>query len=217
MAIPWNNWYHVTCNTYGTWLRGDQRGWRERHHRKHVDGDYKNRPAPGTGKDELKRSKELMSRDPVHLNRMLQWIALIGVVTTLLNDGIDVIVASLDDHHLHLLARFNDREPRKRMGWAKFYATKAVKRFMQTHGSAVGFQLDLKEGEGLWAKRERKSPLRIGNISLIRSVISPTTETVARWSSCIPTRIGGRGNGAGKANHVDDRGKPTALPWVFYE
>ena len=62
MATAWNRWYHVTCNTYGTWLRGDPRGWRERHHRRHVEGDYKHRPAPGTGQDELALSKALMDR-----------------------------------------------------------------------------------------------------------------------------------------------------------
>lgn len=48
MPRAWNAWYHVLTNTYGTWLRGDRRGWRERHHRKHVEGDYKNPPKPGT-------------------------------------------------------------------------------------------------------------------------------------------------------------------------
>ena len=42
----WNNWYHVNGNTYGTWLPGDPRGWRERGHKKHVAGDYKNPPPP---------------------------------------------------------------------------------------------------------------------------------------------------------------------------
>jgi hypothetical protein len=162
MSIPWNDWYHVTANTYGTWLRGDPRGWRERHHRKHVDGDYKNRPKPGTGKEELELSKELMKRDEVRLGKQLQLIVLMSIVATLLNDGIEILVVSLDDHHLHVLARFRDRQPRKRMGWAKLQATKAVKRFMeieQTHGRAVGFQLELKVGEGLWAKRGKENPI----------------------------------------------------------
>ena len=45
----WNNWYHVNGNTYGTWLPGDPRGWRERGHKKHVDGDYKSPPPAGSG------------------------------------------------------------------------------------------------------------------------------------------------------------------------
>ena len=34
-AMPaWNGWYHVTGNTYGTWLPGDPRGWRECHRKR---------------------------------------------------------------------------------------------------------------------------------------------------------------------------------------
>jgi hypothetical protein len=127
MALAWNGWYHITANTYGTWLRGDPRGWRERDHRKHVEGDYKHRRTPGTGKEEFALSQELMKRDEVRLEKQLQIIALLSIVTTLMNDRIEILAVSLDDHHLHLLARFLDHRPRKRMGWAKFYATKAVK------------------------------------------------------------------------------------------
>jgi hypothetical protein len=34
-------WYHIIETTYGAWLYGDQRGFRTRHHREHVDGDDK--------------------------------------------------------------------------------------------------------------------------------------------------------------------------------
>ena len=37
-------WYHCVSTTYGAWLYGDARGFRTRHHRRHVDGDYKHRP-----------------------------------------------------------------------------------------------------------------------------------------------------------------------------
>ena len=40
-------WYHVVLSTYGSWLYGDKRGFRTRHHREHVDGDYKNPPSLG--------------------------------------------------------------------------------------------------------------------------------------------------------------------------
>jgi len=37
---PWNHWYHVNGNTYGTWLPGDPRGWRSYKHKRHVEGEY---------------------------------------------------------------------------------------------------------------------------------------------------------------------------------
>src|SRR2546430_1609317 len=43
----WNGGYHCTGSTYGTWLRGDPRGWRSSKHHVHVDGDYKKRPPTG--------------------------------------------------------------------------------------------------------------------------------------------------------------------------
>ncbi len=64
---PWNDWYHIMFHTYGTWLPGDPKGFRTRHHRGHVEGDYKNPPPPGTYDELWKRSKHLMKRDPVWL------------------------------------------------------------------------------------------------------------------------------------------------------
>ena len=61
---PWNDWYHTTAHTYGTWLRGDARGWRARHHREHVDGDYRNPPPKGKYDALYQYSKSLMKRDP---------------------------------------------------------------------------------------------------------------------------------------------------------
>src|SRR6266853_178417 len=99
---PWECWYHCMCNTYGTWLRGDRRGWRERHHRRHVEGDYKHPPKKGTFEKILKTSLDLMKRDPVELEDELCQIALAAIVECLLKDGIIVLVACLDDHHLHV-------------------------------------------------------------------------------------------------------------------
>ena len=67
VSEPWNHWYHCTASTYGTWLRGDPRGWRARHHREHVEGDYRNPPPPGTYAPMLAQSKKLMKRPAVHL------------------------------------------------------------------------------------------------------------------------------------------------------
>jgi hypothetical protein len=156
---PWQAWYHCMCNTYGTWLQGDSRGWRERHHRKHVAGDYRHPPQKGTFETIQKLSKQLMQRDPVRLERELREIALRGVVESLVGDGIVVLVACLDATHLHVLAQFKDLRPRQRLGWAKFFATKQVKQYLNAHGAAVGNFLELKLGEGIWGKRSECVPI----------------------------------------------------------
>jgi hypothetical protein len=43
-CAPWNNWYHCMFHTYGAWLPGDHRGFRTRHHKKHIEGDYNHPP-----------------------------------------------------------------------------------------------------------------------------------------------------------------------------
>jgi hypothetical protein len=51
-------WHHVVLTTYGAWLYGDVRGFRTRHHREHVDGDYKNPPPAEKYIAEERRSRE---------------------------------------------------------------------------------------------------------------------------------------------------------------
>ena len=102
----WNDWYHVNGNTYGTWLRGDPRGWRARDHREHVIGDYKNPPPKGMYEDLYRRSKHLMSRKPVHLAPDARTLVCGVFVQALQFHKIEVIAFSVDDHHFHLLARF---------------------------------------------------------------------------------------------------------------
>ena len=67
-VLPWNDWYHFMGHTYGTWLPGDPKGFRTRHHREHVEGDYKHPPPKGKYDARWERAKRLMKRDPVYLD-----------------------------------------------------------------------------------------------------------------------------------------------------
>jgi predicted DNA repair protein MutK len=111
----------------------------------------------------LSLSKALMNRDAVRLTKQLRHVALIAIVATLIEHGVEVLIASLDDHHLHVLARVRDHQCRRRMGWAKLNATKKVKEAlaaMKAHGTAVGLDLHLENGEGIWAKGTKAEPIR---------------------------------------------------------
>jgi len=92
----WNGWYHVNGNTYGTWLPGDPRGWRERWHRRHVEGDYKDPPPPGLHEDLHERSKALLTGEAMRLNRRQRQVALEGIVEKLLERGVEALAASVD-------------------------------------------------------------------------------------------------------------------------
>lgn len=108
MSKPWRKWYHCMCNTYGTWLPGDERGFRTRHHREHVEGDYRNPPPKGKYDARLKQSKQLLKREPV----LLEWDARVAAVfafaESLLFHQCELVDLAVTDMHLHVLARFED-------------------------------------------------------------------------------------------------------------
>ena len=144
---PWDDWHHCNGNTYGTWLRGDPRGWRARHHREHVVGDYKNPPPKGMYDELHKHSKSLMQRPPVRLSMETRVIVRDVMAASLLRDGIDLAALCVDDHHFHILARFPDRDPRRWIGMAK---RRSARELSKRGLAPVG---------GVWAKRFRALPI----------------------------------------------------------
>jgi len=146
LVRPWNDWYHCTGNTYGTWLRGDPRGFRERHHRRHVEGDYKNPPPKGTYESLHRYSKHLMKGIAVKLNHDMRDFVCRALVSKLLCDDIEVLVVAMGAQHFHLLARFPDHESRHWVGRAKKHASHLLK--------------DQKKHPKLWAVRSRAEPIK---------------------------------------------------------
>jgi len=118
----WNGWYHVDGHTYGTWLPGDSRGWREKRHRKHVPGDYRDPPPPGFGADVLERSRREMKYPPVRFTPAQREVAGKAMVEKLARLGIEAIALSQDAVHYHILARFPDGQVRRPVGRAKKHA-----------------------------------------------------------------------------------------------
>lgn len=118
----WNGWYHVNSNTYGTWLRGDRRGWRARHHREHVDGDYRCPPPGGAHEWVYRQSRRLMKSDPVRLSAAHRRIAAAAIAEKLLEVGMEVLAVSVGAVHYHLLGRFRDGDVRGPVGRAKKHA-----------------------------------------------------------------------------------------------
>ena len=58
MPRPGKRWRHIIINTHGSWLHGDQRGFRNRGPRIHSAGDYKHRTPKGEHANLLKYMKE---------------------------------------------------------------------------------------------------------------------------------------------------------------
>src|SRR4029078_2636377 len=101
---PWDHWYHLTAHTYGTWLRGDARGWRARHHREHVDGDYKNPPPAGKYENLAAHSRSLMKRDRVTLSPAARALAANVFAEALLYHNVELIDLCVGAKHWHALA-----------------------------------------------------------------------------------------------------------------
>jgi hypothetical protein len=106
LTIPWNFWYHVGSNTKSTWLHGDGRGFRTRHHREHIEGDYKNPPPPGTYNAKLERSLKLLKNPPVILSREQCLIVCQTMAEALNYHKIWFADIAVGPKHFHVLAQF---------------------------------------------------------------------------------------------------------------
>jgi hypothetical protein len=156
---PWMNWMHCTGSTYGTWLRGDPRGWRARDHREHVEGDYRSPPPPGIYTEMFEQSKRSMKRPGVALDWEARVVAVRSMVEALRYHEVAVVDACIGARHWHVLARFIplsedehiwasieiqrlslNREPRHLMGIAKKESARALSK------------LGLVEPGGVWAR-----------------------------------------------------------------
>jgi hypothetical protein len=116
-------WFHCATPTYGAWLYGDPRGFRTRHHREHVEGDYKNPPPRGAYDREYERSRKLLKQPPVVLPR--EWRAVVGaaLVEMLLRLEAQLLALSMSGQHCHLLAKMPPGPvPKQWLGRAKKHA-----------------------------------------------------------------------------------------------
>ncbi len=139
-------WFHVTAHTYGAWLYGDPRGFRTRHHREHVEGDYKNPPPKGAYDDLAERSRRSMKQPAVVLGP--EWRAVVGegFRDRLEQEGAMVLCVAVGGQHVHALAKMPPACARNWVGLAKRHVT---------------FVMHDREWEGLvWAKRSKETPVK---------------------------------------------------------
>jgi hypothetical protein len=126
-VTPWRNWFHVTGSMYGQWLPGDDRGWRERNHRRHVDADYRHPFPKGAFQDLRQRSEALMKHDPVELTHDQRMNVCTAFYDALVERGVEVVELSIGAKHWHALTRFvpidqvptKQRDPKLLIGAAK--------------------------------------------------------------------------------------------------
>jgi hypothetical protein len=112
-------WFHVVISTYGSWLQGDPRGFRTRHHREHVEGDYKNPPPPGSFANYLRRNRASLKQEPVVIPRDLR--PAVGAAVRDKLQALDAYVLSISagGQHLHCQVKMPPAQTRTWVGHAK--------------------------------------------------------------------------------------------------
>ena len=164
-------WYHVTITTYGNWLYGDSRGFRTRHHREHVEGDYRNPPPAGRYTELEQRSRESLKQVPVFLSLEQRRIVGEALRDRLIELGAEVACLAVAGRHIHLLARIPFDRRRDWIGAAKRH----VWFVLREHG---------KFGK-LWAKRSREQPVSDPSHrdNIVRYILRHESDGAWVWSA----------------------------------
>lgn len=169
-VVPGGTWYHCITSTYGAWLYGDARGFRTRHHREHVDGDYKSPPPPGLYAKEYTRSVRSLKQAPVRIGKALRRVVGEAFREKLVERGAFVVCIAVSGQHVHALVKVpRGVKPRFIMGLGKKNSNFKLKE----HGW---------QGK-LWAKRGRDLRINDRNhqLSVYHYILAHTNEGAWVW------------------------------------
>jgi hypothetical protein len=139
-------WFHAILTVYGAWLSGDPRGFRSRHHREHIDGDYKDPPPAGKYATYERFSRRALKQAPVVVQRDLRPTLGQALREKLEKQGALVVCMSVSGQHVHILVKMLPGLERQWLGAAKRHAWFVLN--------------DLGWTTKLWAKRGKALPIR---------------------------------------------------------
>jgi len=139
-------WFHVIISTYGSWLYGDPRGYRTRHHREHVDGDYKSPPPPGLYERRFKKSQQSLKEKPVVIPVELRSVIRDAIIERFSELDCVLLALAVAGQHCHYQIKQPPRLVRTWAGCAKRHSWYVVDELgWKTH---------------LWAKRGKAVPIK---------------------------------------------------------
>jgi len=169
-------WFHVIISTYGSWLPGDPRGYRTRHHREHVEADYRNPPPSGSYELRHEQSRKQLKQPVVTLDP--HWREVIGTALLERLQQLQgrVLAIACAAQHAHIQMQFSDGDARIPIGIAKKHAT------FTAH--AAGFT------NRLWAARGKIVRIRdlAHQRNVYRYVMNHVHEGAWVWSELLSTR-----------------------------
>ena len=132
MAKSSLRWFHVVITAYGNWLPGDPRGFRTKHHREHVEGDYRNRPTEDYSLIR-ERSERLMRFAPVTFASADRGVIREALVAEAGRRVERLAAVAVGATHGHLLIRLDRDRPKFVVGRYKTRASYALKEFGTPH------------------------------------------------------------------------------------
>lgn len=144
--MPKRSWFHLILTCYGNWLPGDPRGFRTRHHKQHIEGDYKNPPPKGLYEELHRSSKKSMMQTKVVLSSGHQIMVGDAFLETFKFLNTSVLAIAVHATHVHLQVQFDPKQVRIDCGKAKKNAWYRLRE--------QGWQ-----GK-LWAKRGKYQPIQ---------------------------------------------------------
>jgi len=125
-------WRHVILSTRRSWLHGDPRGFRDREHRLHSSGDYRNPPPKGEHKGLHRYFKKRSKGDAIKIPFRLRGEMGIALLRAVIEDGYRVLTVAVSQKHAHLLVELpKDRKLVKRIAgrWKTARTPKLRKKF----------------------------------------------------------------------------------------
>jgi len=126
MPTRWSDWVHAIVSTYGTWLPGDPRGFRDHDHRVHSSGDYKHRPPPGEHAG-LHRYAKKRTGPEVRIPSELRPVIVNALAEKLLAMKHPVRILAIGEVHGHILLRIGSGDAKPIVGRAKQFASHQVR------------------------------------------------------------------------------------------
>ena len=115
---PWPDDYHLTLRTYGTWLPGDDRGWR-----RHGDSGPARPPSPAL----RAWCERAMVAPPLYLTAQQRRVVEAAVRETCAHRGYTIHALAVQRSHVHVVVRAT-RAPEVVMADLKRWATRALRR-----------------------------------------------------------------------------------------
>ncbi len=126
---PRFHWYHIEVNTFGTWLPGDPRGFRDHDHRIHSSGDYRNPPPPSEHQALHRWVSNRLVREAIRLTAAQCEEVGRLLVDSLDRQGLRLAALAVSSNHVHALvgATMDESALRQAIGNAKRRSSHAMR------------------------------------------------------------------------------------------